>query len=135
MHITLRQLRMVQRAVIAFKRSVSAESPEDLGITIEDPKPSQPDEQAQVDDQKALVRRLMPCLDDRQQKILALRFGLSTGQPATLTEIGTLLDLTRERVRQIESEALRRLNDLMTANRAPPTEALQQRAPGRCIAA
>lgn len=55
---------------------------------------------------------LLQRLDERSQAILRLRFGLEDGQPKTLQQIGTLLGLTRERVRQIEVKAMRRLRIL-----------------------
>jgi RNA polymerase primary sigma factor len=53
-------------------------------------------------------------LDERGATVLRMRFGLN-GEPKTLKEIGECLDLTRERVRQIELEALKKLRELMEA--------------------
>ena len=57
---------------------------------------------------------LLGDLEDREATVLKLRFGLGGEEPKTLKEIGAELGLTRERVRQIETEALRRLADGLT---------------------
>ena len=49
------------------------------------------------------MQRLLGRLDDRERRIIELRFGLDRGEPRTLEEVGELLDLTRERIRQIEA--------------------------------
>lgn len=54
---------------------------------------------------------LLEDLKDREKEILILRFGLRDGQPRTLEEIGTLYNITRERIRQIEAKALRKLRN------------------------
>ena len=54
---------------------------------------------------------MMQELDEREFTVLKMRFGLHDTEPRTLKEIGELLGLTRERVRQIETEALKRLGD------------------------
>jgi RNA polymerase primary sigma factor len=66
---------------------------------------------AEVDMQliRKALRSLLRKLSDRQQKILALRFGLENGTRFSLTEVGSILSLTRERVRQIEERALSEL--------------------------
>ena len=56
---------------------------------------------------------LMDNIDPRAAKILKLRYGLDGGDPLTLKEIGQQIGLTRERVRQIEHEALKNLRDSM----------------------
>ncbi len=55
------------------------------------------------------VARLLESLDEREREVLRLRYGLDRGEPRTLEEVGDLFDLTRERIRQIESRALSKL--------------------------
>jgi RNA polymerase primary sigma factor len=62
------------------------------------------------------VRDLLNKMDQREATVLRMRFGLNDEQPRTLKEIGECLGLTRERVRQIESEALHKLNESLTAD-------------------
>jgi RNA polymerase sigma factor (sigma-70 family) len=55
------------------------------------------------------VAAMLAPLDDRERKILQLRYGLDCGEPRTLEEVGEEFNLTRERIRQIESKALTKL--------------------------
>jgi RNA polymerase primary sigma factor len=58
------------------------------------------------------LARALAALSDRERMVLILRYGLDNSEPKTLEEIGRRLDLTRERVRQIEGQALKRLSRL-----------------------
>ncbi|MGH3496724.1 MAG: sigma-70 family RNA polymerase sigma factor [Nocardioidaceae bacterium] len=55
------------------------------------------------------ISKLLAPLDERERQILRLRYGLDRGDPRTLEEVGNTLDLTRERIRQIERTALSKL--------------------------
>lgn len=56
-----------------------------------------------------IIRELIKTLSDREQKVISLRFGLDDGKNRTLEEVGKLFDVTRERIRQIEAKAIKRL--------------------------
>ena len=68
-----------------------------------------PDEQVEVLLRSQALARALAALSDRERNVLILRYGLDNSEPRTLEDIGRRLDLTRERVRQIEGQALKRL--------------------------
>jgi RNA polymerase primary sigma factor len=73
-----------------------------------------PDEQVQGNDELLQLSGLLENIDEREAKILRMRYGLDGKDPMTLKQIGQQIGLTRERVRQIEHEALRKLRDAMS---------------------
>ncbi len=74
-----------------------------------------PDAEMVMSDDLVQVLQLLEKMDKREATILKMRFGLDAEEPKTLKEIGEALGLTRERVRQIESEALARLAESLNA--------------------
>ncbi|HET9323869.1 MAG TPA: sigma-70 family RNA polymerase sigma factor [Gaiellaceae bacterium] len=72
----------------------------------------QPDEEVEISLRSQALARALGALTDRERAVLILRYGLDNSEPKTLEEIGRTLDLTRERVRQIEGHALKRLSRL-----------------------
>jgi RNA polymerase primary sigma factor len=73
-----------------------------------------PDEQVQGNDELMQLSGLLENIDEREAKILRMRYGLDGKDPMTLKQTGQQIGLTRERVRQIEHEALRKLRDAMS---------------------
>jgi RNA polymerase primary sigma factor len=110
--LPLKQVREVQnaaRAVTSLDRPVGSEGDTSLGelVSGED---APPEEELEVSFRTDALRRAIAELPDRQQDVLRLRFGLDGDRnPMSLEQIGKTLGLTRERVRQIEIEALERL--------------------------
>lgn len=75
-----------------------------------DPRARRPDERVFRDEELRLIYEMLEAIDQREAQVLRLRFGLDGKEPLTLKQIGHEIGLTRERVRQIEVEALRKLN-------------------------
>jgi len=80
-----------------------------LGEMVMDERVRSPEEDLLEHDNLAHVLRQLDTMDQREATVLRMRFGLDDNEPRTLKEIGETLGLTRERVRQIETEALNRL--------------------------
>jgi RNA polymerase primary sigma factor len=101
-------------------KAVSAPTQDTDGVTgqaltegLPDHKTPQPEEQLLGESETTEVVALLDDLDQRESKILRLRYGLEGGDPMTLKEIGAEIGLTRERVRQIESEALQKIKAVL----------------------
>jgi RNA polymerase primary sigma factor len=99
-------LRYSQEAV-SLEKPVGEDS--SLGELVEDPNSLDPEADASRQLLSLAVRESLKALSEREQKVLALRSGMEDGRPWTLEEVGKVLGITRERVRQIEAKALRKL--------------------------
>jgi len=105
----VRWMMSVSRQPLSLQRPVGEEEDDELGSFIEDdsaPAPPEAAEQAMLRD---ALEELLLTLTPRQARILRMRFGLENGYDYTLAEIGERFGVSRERIRQIEKEALRRL--------------------------
>jgi RNA polymerase primary sigma factor len=96
------------QASVSLNQKVGAEDQVELGDLFADPAASDPLEQAGQALHRQQLRRALAQLPARERRILDLRYGL-TGKPQTLEAIGQQVDLTRERIRQLEQKALTRL--------------------------
>ncbi len=108
-----KKLKIVKKAIQLYNSTPTtdlSDSHWSLGEMVPDERNKGPEDELVDNDNLKHVFRLLESMDPREATILKMRFGLDDGQPRTLKEIGEALGLTRERVRQIESEALTRLN-------------------------
>ncbi len=117
MELPLRKVKAIYEVVGTLNMGVfgdSAESNESLGDTLRDTRADSPEDAILSDEQKAMLQEQLERMDPREAKVLALRFGLDGSEPLTLKQIGKVLGLTRERIRQIQRTALEQLNEKMT---------------------
>jgi RNA polymerase primary sigma factor len=101
-------VRAAQRAV-SLDQPLSDEDETSLGDLIADELAQSPEELAEESLMRRDIAEILEMLTPRERLVLQLRYGLSDGEPRTLAEVGDLLGISRERVRQIENEALRKL--------------------------
>lgn len=119
MSIPERKVRIIKRAVKAFSaptQSGDAETGLPLSEVLADTRGAKPSDAVFTNSENKMLQRLLEQIDPREAEILRLRYGLQEDEPMTLKDIGKRVGLTRERVRQIEHEALRRLNQLVDHN-------------------
>jgi RNA polymerase primary sigma factor len=83
---------------------------------IEDEHSISPEANIISNDNKNIILSVLNTLSDQEKDVIILRFGLSGNRPHTLDEIGELYDVTKERIRQIEAKALRKLRQPSRAN-------------------
>ncbi len=94
---------------VSLETPVGEEDDSHLGDFIPDSEVTEPAESASYNMLRQQLAEVMQTLSPRECKVLRLRFGLEDGRPHTLEEVGKEFDVTRERVRQIEAKALRKL--------------------------
>lgn len=94
---------------VSLETPVGEEEDSHLGDFLPDSDASQPPEEASFALLREQLEDVLATLTDREQQVLRMRFGLADGKPHTLEEVGKEFDVTRERIRQIESKALRKL--------------------------
>ncbi len=105
----VRWILKVSRYPLSLERPVGEEGDSELGSLIEDDSISSPDQSAYQHLLRDKVEEVLNTLTPREARILRLRFGLQDGRSYTLEEVGQKFGLTRERIRQLERRALRRL--------------------------
>ncbi|MHC4446392.1 MAG: sigma-70 family RNA polymerase sigma factor [Planctomycetota bacterium] len=115
MRVPLRKLQIIRRAMKAFRSPPQAPVGEDgegggFAELFQDFRTEQPDELIAQSEEFQTILRLIDAIDERDARVLKLRFGLEGQEPLTLKQIGHEVGLTRERVRQIEVDALKKLH-------------------------
>ena len=115
MRVPLRKLQIIRRAMKAFHSPPQAPMGEDGEVVdfaelFQDFRTDQPDKLIAQTEEFQTILRLIDAIDERDAHVLKLRFGLEGQEPLTLKQIGHEVGLTRERVRQIEVDALKKLH-------------------------
>jgi RNA polymerase primary sigma factor len=105
----VRAMQRIVREPVSLDASVGENEDTSVGDLIEDPAAILPDDAALHAGMRDAVSEALSTLTPREAKILRLRFGIESGRDHTLEELGQQFEVTRERIRQIESKALRKL--------------------------
>jgi len=113
-----KKLNIIKKAIRVYNSAPQSDQTEagwSIDEMLSDGRVKTPDTEMVDNDDLRQVMQLLDKMDAREATVLRMRFGLNDEEPKTLKEIGESLGLTRERVRQIESEALQKLSEYLTA--------------------
>ena len=105
----VREIIKISQVPLSLEMPVGDEDSSRLGDFVKDTAVQAPDEVVLHGLLREDLEEVMSSLSDRERTVLKLRFGLDDGQPRTLEEVGKVFNVTRERIRQIEAKALRKL--------------------------
>ncbi|MEH6940010.1 RNA polymerase sigma factor RpoD, partial [Bacillus sp. JJ664] len=105
----VREILKIAQEPVSLETPIGEEDDSHLGDFIEDSEATSPAEHAAYEMLKEQLEDVLDTLTDREENVLRLRFGLDDGRTRTLEEVGKVFGVTRERIRQIEAKALRKL--------------------------
>lgn len=105
----VREILKIAQEPVSLETPIGEEDDSHLGDFIEDQEATSPAEHAAYELLKEQLEDVLDTLTDREENVLRLRFGLDDGRTRTLEEVGKVFGVTRERIRQIEAKALRKL--------------------------
>ena len=105
----VREIQKIALEPVSLETPIGEEDDSHLGDFIEDKDAMSPDQYANNQLLKDEINNVLSTLTDREEKVLRLRFGLYDGRTRTLEEVGREFNVTRERIRQIEAKALRKI--------------------------
>ena len=105
----VRQARKIAQTPVSFETPIGEEEDSHLGDFIEDKSVASPSEAAMNRNLNEKIASMLTKLTPREERIIRMRFGFQDGNPHTLEEVGQIFAVTRERIRQIEAKALRKL--------------------------
>ncbi|WP_101844312.1 RNA polymerase sigma factor RpoD [Halobacillus sp. Marseille-P3879] len=105
----VREILKIAQEPVSLETPIGEEDDSHLGDFIEDQEATSPSDHAAYELLKEQLEDVLDTLTDREENVLRLRFGLDDGRTRTLEEVGKVFGVTRERIRQIEAKALRKL--------------------------
>ena len=125
MEIPMEKTEIIQNALQvadSISQTISIENSWAISDIIEDPSQIQPHTSLAKKIQVEMIHDLLFHLEDRERVILRMRYGLDNGEPMTLKEIGQRVNLSRERVRQLENDALAKLQEMVVEGKIEQPE-------------
>ena len=120
LEITAREVKDIQRMAqlpVSLEKPIGEEEDSELGDFVEDEAAESPFEMALENLRKENVRKALEALPEREREVIEMRFGLKGSEARTLEEVGRAFGVTRERIRQIENNTLKKLEMLPEAQR------------------
>jgi RNA polymerase primary sigma factor len=111
------QIRRSAQSPVSLQKPVGDEEESEFGHFLVDENMPLPDEHAETSFRKEALRKILWNLSARERRVLELRYGLDGKHPRTLDEVGRTFNVTRERIRQIENQSLKKLRALADAQK------------------
>jgi RNA polymerase primary sigma factor len=105
-------IRRSAQAPVSLEKPVGDEDESEFGHFLTDENQELPDEAAEITLRKETLKKILNTLSSRERQVLELRYGLDGRHPRTLDEVGRTFNVTRERIRQIENQSLKKLRAL-----------------------
>ncbi|HCE08594.1 MAG TPA: RNA polymerase sigma factor RpoD, partial [Oxalobacteraceae bacterium] len=105
----IREIMKIAREPISLETPVGEDGDAALGDMVEDTSTLTPEQAAMQSSMRAMVKEMLDSLTPREAKVLRMRFGMDTSRDHTLEEVGNQFDASRERIRQIEASAMKKL--------------------------
>jgi len=118
----VRRYRQASRAPVSLDAPIGDDDTDRVSEVVADPNATLPSEQLSYESDNALVQEILATLPQREREILAMRFGLADGRERTLEEVGEQFGVTRERIRQIQEQALKTIRKTMEKRDKPAEE-------------
>jgi RNA polymerase primary sigma factor len=111
----VREILRMSQLPVSLEKPIGEEEESELGDFVEDESAESPFDTATLSLRREDVEQALSALPERERQVIELRFGLSGAQPCTLEEVGRAFGVTRERIRQIENNTLKKLESLPEA--------------------
>ena len=111
----VREILRMSQMPISLEKPIGEEEESELGDFVQDEQAESPFDTASLSLRREDVERALDSLPERERKVIELRYGLKGEQPSTLEEVGRAFGVTRERIRQIENNTLKKLESLPEA--------------------
>ena len=111
----IRRVQEIGREPVSMERPLGEDGDATVGDFIEDNNAVTPIDVSTYENLRSLIEVILNDLEPRERQVLCMRFGIGMNQDHTLEEVGKQFDVTRERIRQIEASAMRRIQNSLTA--------------------